>query len=49
MLFRSDEAYTGLSKQRFKQQQDLEKTFNKDVEEAGGMEEIGRESCRERV
>jgi hypothetical protein len=33
-----DEAYQGLSKQRFKQQQNLEKQFNKDVEEAGGME-----------
>ncbi len=31
-----DEAYQGLSKQRFKQQE-LEKQFNKDVEEAGGM------------
>ena len=35
-----DEAYQGLSKQRFKQNQDLEKQFNKDVEEAGGMEEF---------
>ena len=35
-----DEAYQGLSKQRFKQQQDLEKKFNKDVEEAGGLEEF---------
>jgi hypothetical protein len=35
-----DEAYQGLSKQRFKQQQDLENQFNKDVEEAGGMEEF---------
>ena len=33
-----DEAYQGLSKQRFKQNQELEKQFNKDVEEAGGME-----------
>jgi hypothetical protein len=33
-----DEAYQGLSKQRFKQRQDFEKQFNKDVEEAGGME-----------